>query len=131
MLSPSNDVQLGDRAKAEFTGFENLALYIGIVCMFSVVDQLDPRSSSPCPFIRQIATSIESALVPDIRPTTNRDGLTLRSRRSENALVIRCLSLLACRGHGARLHDVDKKIIAPVRYLDRLNLRHDVKWRHW
>ena len=82
----------------------------------------------PCPFIWQIATSIESALVPDIRPTTNRDGLTLRSRRSENALVIRCLSLLACRGYRPWLDDVDKKIIVPGSYLDRLNPRHGVEW---
>ena len=67
------DMQLGDRADVEPLDIQDPAPDVGVVWLFAVMEQLDfgpglIGSWQPAPVIRQIATSIESALVPEIRP---------------------------------------------------------------
>ena len=78
-------MQFGDATDVEVSDTHDPALDPGVVRMFAVTEQID-SDATPGPVIRQTATSIESAPVPDIRPTTRRAGLWLRSRRSEERM---------------------------------------------
>ena len=55
--------------------------------MLAIMDQLNP-DISPLPFHPADGDIDRVVLVPDIRPTTMREGLRLRSRRLENGWVI-------------------------------------------
>ena len=72
------DVELGEGTQVQKGGPLYLLLYSGVMRMLAIMEQLHgDLGPLPLPCSRQIATSIASALVPDIRPTTRRDGLTL------------------------------------------------------
>ena len=81
------DVQLGDPADIKPLDIKNPAPDLGVVWLFAIMEQLDRgsridrRAGSPLPLIRQIATSIESALVPEIMPTTIRLCFRVKSSR--------------------------------------------------
>ena len=83
-----HDVQLGDAADVEAGDADEPPLDLGVVRVLAIVQQLDRRPRPPAPSSGRRPRRSSRRSCPDIRPTTRREGLRLRSRRSANGWIM-------------------------------------------